>query len=94
MGAPPLPEDRGLLFDFRTPSRWGTTIHMFGMRYDLTVVWLSPEGKVVDVRRARRWRSILIPRAAARYVLELPLSWLDAFHLGDEVIWHAPLGTA
>ncbi len=87
MAAPPLPPDRGLLFVFPETSRWGTAIHMLGMRYDLAVVWLDPARRVVDVRLARRWRSICVPRAAARYVLELPTPWLEAFHLGDEVTW-------
>jgi len=88
MGTPPLPQDRGLLLVFPSPSRWGTAIHMFGMRYDLAVVWLDEARRVVDARLARRWRSVLMPRATARYVLELPVSWLTAFHPGDEVTWH------
>ncbi len=87
MFTPPLPPDQGLLFIFPAASRWGTAIHMFGMRYDLAVVWLDDERRVVDVRLARRWRSICVPRAAARYVLELPASWATAFSIGDEVTW-------
>ncbi len=88
MGRSPLPEDRGLLFVFPQASRWGTAIHMFGMRFDLTVVWLDESRRVVDVRFARRWR-VYVPRHAARYVLELPPSWNDSFHPGDEVTWDA-----
>ena len=77
MGRASLPEDRGWLFVFPQSSRWGTAIHMFGMRFDLTVVWLD------EARRGR----VYVPRQPARYVLELPVSWLEAFHLGDEVTW-------
>lgn len=87
MGAPPLPPDRGLLFVFPQTSRWGTAIHMLGMRFDLTVVWLDEAHRVVDVRLARRWRSVCVPRRAARYVMELPALWYDAFRSGDEVTW-------
>ncbi|HEY58900.1 MAG TPA: DUF192 domain-containing protein [Anaerolineae bacterium] len=87
MGRAPLPEDRGLLFIFPQASRWGSAIHMFGMRFDLAVVWLDETRRVVDVRLARRWRSVCVPRRPARYVLELPVSWLEAFTPGDEVTW-------
>lgn len=87
MGVAELAPDEGLLFVFPSASRWGSAIHMLGMRFDLAVVWLDPARRVVDVRLARRWRFWCVPVAPARYVLELPSHWVEAFHPGDEVTW-------
>ncbi|NPA07246.1 MAG: hypothetical protein GXO54_07610 [Chloroflexi bacterium] len=89
MGVRALAANEGLLLVWPTASRWGTAVHMFGMRFDLAIVWLDDARHVVDVRRARAWRSVLVPRAAARYVLELRPEWLSSFHVGDVIQWEA-----
>lgn len=88
---------RGLTFRRSLPSNWGlllvqkregrieAAIHMFMMWIDLAVIWINQDHQVVDARPAYRWRSILIPQAPAKYVLELHLSRLDEFQPGDKI---------
>jgi len=66
---------------------------MLGMAFDLSIIWLDASLKVVDARRARRWRSFLFPRKAARYVLEFHASRIEEFHIGDQLAFeedHTP----
>jgi len=88
---------RGLMFRKALPPHWGlllvqpregrleTAIHMLFMRLDLGVIWVNGQGVVVDARPAYRWRSILIPRQPARFVLETSLAYLEDFRLGDHL---------
>ncbi len=80
-----LRPDEGLLLVQRSESRLESSIHMLGMYIDLAVVWLDSSRRVVDVRLARRWRPAYFPRAAAQYVLEMPVERLDDFAIGDRV---------
>ena len=89
MGRAALAPDEGLLFIWPRAGRLDTAIHMFGMRFDLAVIWLDDARRVVDARLARAWRSVLVPRARARYVLELHPSRLDEFRIGDQIDWQS-----
>jgi uncharacterized membrane protein (UPF0127 family) len=66
-------------------SRADSAIHMLGMRFDLAVIWVNTANHVVDVRHARRWSPLIVPRLAASCVLEAGLHWLEHFEIGDEV---------
>jgi uncharacterized membrane protein (UPF0127 family) len=89
---PALSPGRGLVLADRSESRLSSAIHMVGMAFDLSIVWLDGNLKVVDARRARRWRSFLFPRKAARYVLEFHASRLEEFHIGDQLAFE-PIST-
>lgn len=80
-----LPANRGLVLADASESRLSAGIHMLGMFFDLTIVWLDNELKVVDVRRARRWRSFIFPRKPARYVIECGGSRYEDFRIGDKL---------
>ncbi len=80
-----LPPNWGLLLVGRRDSRLDAAIHMLGMQIDLAVVWINQEKLVVDVRRAFRWRSFIIPSAPARYVLELEPRHRSDFRIGEQV---------
>lgn len=80
-----LPAGRALILVERGESRLGTSVHMLGMFFDLGIVWLDGDLQVVDVRVARRWRSLIVPRKAAQYVLEFGLERLPEFALGDQI---------
>jgi len=80
-----LASDTGLLMVYNRESRLDVAIHMLWMWIDLAVVWIDDDRQVVDVRRAYRWRSFLIPQKKARYVLELPLESLTLFRIGDQL---------
>lgn len=80
-----LAAGEGLVLAEPAESRAGASIHMLGMAFDLCVVWLDSDLKVVDLKIARRWRSVLLPRTAARYVIECAPSRYAEFHLGDQI---------
>jgi uncharacterized membrane protein (UPF0127 family) len=80
-----IPLDLGLLLVQDRDSRMDASIHMLGVFFDLWVVWINSQGRVVDERLARRWRPVYIPQKPARYVLEMsPLRNRD-YHVGDKV---------
>ena len=80
-----LPPNWGLLLVQERDSRLDAAIHMMGMKFDLAVVWINSSGVVVDVRPAYRWRSVIVPQAPARYVLEMGIEHLSEFRIGDEI---------
>ena len=87
-----LPEERGLLLVDAHKSRLGAAVHMLAMAFDLTIVWLDSNLNVVDLRLARRWRSFIVPRNPARFVLECAASRYEDFQLGDQLaLEDAPL---
>jgi uncharacterized membrane protein (UPF0127 family) len=58
---------------------------MLFMRMDLAAVWINNDCQVVDVRHARRWRPMYLPRKPARYVLETAPEQISHFLAGDRV---------
>jgi len=60
-------------------------IHMFMMWMDLAVVWINSRNQVVDARLAYRWKSVIVPKSPAKFVLELPVERLHDFQIGDEI---------
>ncbi len=54
------------------------SVHMFGMRYALDVVFADPEGMVVGLtENLRPWRATRMHRGA-RYAVELPVGTVAA----------------
>ena len=80
-----IPENWGLLMVYQSEGRLDTAIHMLGMNFDLGIVWFNSMGKVVDLGYARRWRSIIFPSVAAKYVLEILPPRLKDFNMGDKI---------
>lgn len=80
-----LARDEGLLLVGTRDSRIDSSIHMFFVSFDLTVIWINSEMKVVDKASARSWRPAYLSKQAAKYVLEIhPERW-DDFQIGDVV---------
>jgi uncharacterized membrane protein (UPF0127 family) len=85
-----LAPDEALILVQTRPSRSGAAIHMFGMFFDLAIIWLDEGRRVVDAQLAFRWRSILQPAQAALYVIECAPQRLSEFHVGDQIVFEAP----
>lgn len=77
----------GLVMEQVTEDRINAAIHMFFMNFDLTVVWLDSNLRVVDVQYARRWRPAYTPAKPARYVIELHSDRLKDFQAGDQLVF-------
>lgn len=75
--------NEGLLFQEGGESRIDSAIHMLFMNFDIAVVWIDHEYRVVDVRLAKRWRPAYIPAKPAQYILETHPDQLKNFQTGD-----------
>jgi len=82
---PRLSRDEGLLLVGTRDSRLDSSIHMLFVSFDLTVVWISSDMKVVDKVFAKSWKPAYFSKQPAKYVLEVhPDHWGD-FEIGDAV---------
>ena len=80
-----LSRDEGLVLVGARDSRIESSIHMFFVSFDLTVLWLNSNMKVVDKVLAKSWRPMYFSKQPAKYVVEIhPERWGD-FEIGDEV---------
>ena len=80
-----LSREEGLLLVGAQDSRLDSSIHMLFVFFDLTVIWISSDMKVVDKVLAKSWRPAYFAKQPARYVLEIhPERWND-FEIGDTV---------
>jgi uncharacterized membrane protein (UPF0127 family) len=66
-------------------DRVESSIHMLFMAFDLTVVWLDDQYRVVDVKLCKKWRPAYFPAASARYVLETHVERGKDFLIGDQL---------
>jgi uncharacterized protein len=85
MGRKSIQPEQGLLFTLARASKMDASIHMFFMRFDIAVIWLSEDFTVVDKTIARRWRPVYAPAQPARYILETHPAQIDNFSLQDRV---------
>jgi uncharacterized membrane protein (UPF0127 family) len=77
--------DEGLLLVGTRDSRLESSIHMFFVSFDLSVIWINSAMQVVDKILAKSWRPAYFSKQPARYVLEIhPERWGD-FEIGDGV---------
>ncbi len=80
-----LSTDEGLLLVEHKSSRLNTGIHMLGMCFDLSIIWLDGNLKVVDKVLAKRWLTFAFPRDPACYVIECAVSRYEEFQVGDQL---------
>jgi uncharacterized membrane protein (UPF0127 family) len=90
MFRPELGLDEGLLLAERRDSRIDTSIHMFFVSFDLAVFWINSEMIVVDKIIARSWHPAYLPRAAAKYTLEIHPDRIGDYEIGDKVKFENP----
>ncbi len=66
-------------------SEMDSSIHMFFMFFDIAVIWLDTEKRVVDLKLARTWRPFYAPRAASLFTIETHPDRLADFSIGDHL---------
>lgn len=81
-----LPMELGLLLRHKKESRLDTAIHMLGVFFDLSIIWIDCKHQVADVQLARRWRPFYIPARPAQYVLEISALRITDFRVGERVM--------
>ena len=80
-----LGKNEGLILAGTRDSRLDSSIHMFFVFFDLTVLWINSDMKVVDKVLARSWRPMYFSREPAKYVVEIHSARWGDFEIGDEV---------
>jgi len=85
MFAQKLEPNSGLLLSDRYESRLNSSIHMLFMNFDLCVVWLDKNLLVVDVIKAKKWHPAYFSRTAAQHVLEIGITHINDFSIGDQL---------
>lgn len=85
MGRNRILPDEGVLLVGQRDSRADAAIHMLFVPFDLAVIWINSDMKVVDKVLARSWRLAYVPRAPARYVLELHPTHFADYQVGHTV---------
>jgi uncharacterized membrane protein (UPF0127 family) len=75
--------NEGILLVEKNESTIGTAIHMFFMRFDISVFWMDRSFRVVDKVLARAWRPFYSSKHPAQYVLETHPSQFDTFEIGE-----------
>ena len=82
---PPISRDEGLLLVGTRDSRLDSSIHMLFVFFDLAVIWINSDMKVVDKIIAKSWRPAYFSKEAAKYVLEIHPDRSENFQVGDTV---------
>jgi uncharacterized membrane protein (UPF0127 family) len=80
-----LGKEDGILLVQDKESIVGSAIHMLGMNFDLAIIWLDKDKRVVDTGKGKRWRSVLKARRPAQFVIECGVSRLKEFSIGDQI---------
>ena len=78
---------RGMVLVSKREDRAYSAIHMFGMFFNLGIIWLNNDMIVVDMNLALKWRSIMRPKVPAQYIIECGPSRLNDFHIGDQIVF-------
>ena len=85
-----LPEDEGLIFDFRRESAAASSIHMFFVFFAIAAVWLDENRCVVDAKLAKPWRPFYASAKPARYLIEAQPGLLERVQVGDQLTFDEP----
>jgi uncharacterized membrane protein (UPF0127 family) len=78
------PQD-GLVLVEERDGRIGAGIVMVFVFFDLGIFWVNSAGEVVDIKLAKAWRTIHVPKSASRYTVEVHPNVLEAIKVGDHV---------
>ncbi|ASJ00668.1 DUF192 domain-containing protein [Thermococcus gorgonarius] len=78
-----------LVFYLPSETRVNAAIHTFFMLEEIDVIWLDSSRKVVDFRKAKKWR-LYSPKNPARYIIEGPVGLIKVLDVeeGDLISWY------
>ena len=80
-----LTREEGLVLVGRRDSRIDSSIHMFFVSFDLSVIWINSDMQIVDKVLAKSWKPAYFSKQPAKYVLEIHPDRWDEFRVGDRV---------
>lgn len=61
----------GIALQVIPPGVVNASIHMFFMRFDIAVIWIDQNMKVIDKIIAKKWKPFYAPKSAAIYTIEM-----------------------
>ncbi|MBU0762054.1 MAG: DUF192 domain-containing protein [Candidatus Altiarchaeota archaeon] len=88
-----LSKRKDIVLAAKKDSKLDSTIHMMNMLYEIDVIWVNSEMKVVDYRKKVKpfnmfkpstWKTYA-PAEAAKYVIELGTTPLGNINVGDDI---------
>lgn len=85
MGRKEIDQSKGLVLALDRESKINAAIHMLFMRFNIAVIWLSEDFKVIDKIIAKKWHLSYQPKIAAKYILETHPTNLTLFDIGDKI---------
>lgn len=85
MGRKEIDQSKGLVLALDRESKINAAIHMLFMRFNIAVIWLSEDFKVIDKIIAEKWHLSYQPKIAAKYILETHPTNLTLFDIGDKI---------
>ena len=80
-----LDPDEALVFCYERESTAETSIHMFFVFFDIAVLWLDAERRVVDKVLAKSFRPYYASRKPAQYFCEGDPRLLERAQIGDQL---------
>lgn len=89
MFARELDQNEVIILAERRESRLNTAIHMLFMNFNITVLWLDSNLRVIDKALAKKWRPLYLPQKPAQFVVELHQNKYDNFAIGDKLIFES-----
>lgn len=80
--------DHALVFVLPAETKANASIHMFFMLNDIDVIWMDSTRRVVDFKRARKWR-LYSPKKPAKYIIDGPVGLIRTLEVeeGDLIDW-------
>lgn len=80
-----------LVFVLPAETRANASIHTLFMLTDIDVIWLDSARRVVDFKRAKKWR-LYVPQNSAKYIIEGPVGLIRALDVEEDdlISWYVP----
>ncbi len=77
----------GIILVESSESKINSSIHMFFMNFNITVLWLNKDKVIIDKVLAMKWKPAYIPSQPAQYTIELHECRYDDFSIGDKLVF-------
>ena len=89
MGKKCIAQNESITFSNSKESILESSIHMLFMRFDITVLWIDSEFKIVDKTRAKKWGLLYTPKVKAKYTVETHIDRYLDFSSGDQLVFES-----
>ena len=80
-----IKSDEGIIFVNNKDSIIDSSIHMFFMKFYISIFWVSKDFIIVDKKFAKRWHPLYYPKYKAKYTIETHICNYDNFSIGDKL---------